>query len=178
MKYDNCRSFMYNQSTGLCTPGSWINEQHPPPSATEGQLFHSFDCNETPGFQLFHRPRFSACIWKSNKWLTYLQAKEDCRHHGGFLASVKTMDKLLLLEEEFGISEDVWVGCDEMREEGRFVWIEDGEVLPLGSPLFAEYQPDDREGDEDCLCLQQEGKKLGDWICSAFFHYFCEIPVP
>lgn len=178
LKYDNCRSVMYNKSTGLCTPGSWMNDDHPPPSAIEGDLYHSFHCNESQGFRVIHSRSKLACVGKFGPPMTYLQAKEACRRRGGFLASVKTWDKLMMLRDTFGVYEEVWVGGDELKEEGRFVWVEDGKLLPIGSSLFADYQPDNRLGDEDCLCLQQIGQELGDWMCSSLFKYFCEVSIP
>ncbi|GFO12122.1 collectin-11 [Plakobranchus ocellatus] len=61
----------------------------------------------------------------------YFEAQDECEKNQGFLAMPKTkkinqflVDNLL----ELGIREDVFIGLNDMREEGKFRW-EDGNTL-------------------------------------------------
>lgn len=178
VRFTKCRSFMFNHNTGLCSPGSWINSQQPVPTEAEGDLYHSFECDESKNFTLYTHSGITACISLPGQKLSYQRADQACSDMGGFLASVKTKEKLYLIVSLFGTGNQVWIGCDELDVTGTYVWKEDGEVFQIPSPLLGVSQPDNHDGPEDCLSIQLDGEYLGDWLCSMEFYFACEISVP
>ena len=68
--------------------------------------------------------------------------------------------------------------ADELHLGGRLVndvweWM-DGTSIPLGPPMWANFEPNNHSGDEYCLILLNN-RKFYDITCDFAAHYICEM---
>ena len=107
------------------------------------------------------------------KKLTFTDAEAFCRDLGGHLVSVESPEKNA---EVFNKSERewVWLGGTDEAEEGDWIW-KDGKPWKFTS--WANHQPDDKNGDEDCVYLKTE-TDLPKWYnepCSWLLFFVCQV---
>lgn len=69
---------------------------------------------------------------------------------------------------------DAWIGASDLSREGEFTWA-DGAGLTFSS--WADAQPDDFGGAEDCVELLLRDGTWNDQQCSEPNAYLCERPV-
>ncbi|BFZ21559.1 hypothetical protein BsWGS_24598 [Bradybaena similaris] len=176
-KYENCTSFLFNSATGLCTPGAYINEKQPLPSSAEGDFFQSFYCDTSKGFSVRTFGNTVACAAAFGP-ATYQHADEDCQSKGAYLMPVRTAEKYYLLIYNLTGNRDTWVGCDDIQQEGTFIWKEDGRRLTAAekSAVFGAGEPNDHLGAEDCMTYHSDWLGLWDYNCSYEHFYACEMP--
>lgn len=175
-RYADCRSFMFNPDTGLCTPGASISRAEPAPNSTEGFLYYS--CDSEKGFSLQTHESTLACVGLFRTKLSYTLADASCTSKGGFLMSVKNLDKLIILTQIWETN-NTWVGCDDLAQAGEYRWKEDGELLTdlTKSTVFSKNEPDYGKG-QDCVNIGAGSAKLMDMLCQMPAHYVCEILLP
>ncbi|CAG5128921.1 unnamed protein product [Candidula unifasciata] len=166
---------MFNYETGLCTPGSSISRIELPPSSAEGSLYYS--CDSHQGFSLKTYGSTVACVGLFRPKLNYTMADAECTNKGGFLMSVKTVDKLIILTQIWDFN-NTWVGCDDLAEQGQYRWKEDGDLLTTEtiSSIFSKNEPSDNG--QDCVNIGAGSGKLGDMLCQMSAPYVCEILLP
>ncbi|CAG5133364.1 unnamed protein product [Candidula unifasciata] len=170
-KYSTCWSFLYNSTTGLCTPSSSFDSQQQLPTVAEGDLYNSLTCTLN-GFQMYTQNLTTICV-SEGFYADYVEADKRCRKFGGVLMSVKTYDRIGILLAAFSASES-WVGCDDLDNDGIFRWKEDNEALSedeisllfLGKPT------------KQCISYDSSERKLTSSDCSYYLNYFCEMPLP
>ena len=107
------------------------------------------------------------------KKLTFTDAEAFCLNLGGHLVSVESPEKNA---QVFNKSERewVWLGGTDTAEEGDWIW-KDGKAWKFTS--WANHQPDDKTGDEDCVYLKTE-TDLPKWYnepCSWLLFFLCQI---
>ena len=107
------------------------------------------------------------------KKLRFTDAEAFCLNLGGHLVSVESPEKNV---EVFNKSERewVWLGGTDEAEEGDWVW-KDGEPWKFTS--WANHQPDNRDGDEDCVYLKTE-TEMPKWYnepCSWHLFFLCQV---
>ncbi|XP_055880928.1 CD209 antigen-like [Biomphalaria glabrata] len=137
----------------------------------------SVACRKNPGFgQVFYESA-RMCLFWSNDTKTFADAKADCEAKGARLGVFQGADKMALLTSQLKTwSSDIWIGLDDIQNEGTFVW-HDGTVLDKKDyyPLyFDKVNPDDFENNQDCVQFWQAGGKLDDDSCSKSKNYVCE----
>ena len=120
------------------------------------------------------RGHFS-CLKRLNEAATYLEASTQCNNSGGYLASVKTRDKLEMI---LGITGKVghWVGMDDRGEEGMFRWQEDNQVLTLEQQLavFEPREPNKANPDGNCVRINGFTGRLFGTSCASRVYSLCE----
>ena len=85
----------------------------------------------------------------------------------------------LLLHAGFtwGMDAMLWMGGDDLLEEGDFVW-SDGSHLPINDPVWSSGEPNNgANGDEHCLTIYPIVYKLNDAFCSYRIFYVCQIDI-
>ncbi|CAG5129333.1 unnamed protein product [Candidula unifasciata] len=167
---------MFKSTTGLCTPSALTNETQPFPTSEEGDLFQSFHCNTSTGFSAAIYGDTVVCVALFGP-ANYAEAGADCQDKGAYLASVKTSDKYSFLSQVAG-NHNVWVGCDDLLQEGTFVWREDGQEVTLieRTNVFDPSDPATDDDLEDCISFQPSHSGLRDDDCSLSQSYVCEMP--
>ncbi|CAB4017889.1 Hypothetical predicted protein [Paramuricea clavata] len=105
------------------------------------------------------------------------EAKKVCLEKKGDLASTSSKEEQAFLFRTFvetnsASGDFVWVGLNDIAEEGTFVWTD-------GSPntyaKFADGQPDNYVNNEHCInILKLENGDYGDAPCDATFTFICE----
>ncbi|RUS81657.1 hypothetical protein EGW08_010574 [Elysia chlorotica] len=187
-----CTSYLHNASTGLCVPAPEPTSLVTQMESGLGDLYVT--CDTPGGFSMYRHGSAAACIAviKSPK-VNFTLAASYCEQMGGYLASVKTLDKLKMFNELLGDASNFWVGMDDMVEEGRYVWLEDGteafrENATYSSRQMAEIamnglwdhprEPNNFENDEHCIQLKQSTThgelRLNDYKCYTNSKFICE----
>ena len=64
----------------------------------------------------------------------------------------------------------IGIGMNDIAEEGVYIW-DDGS--PVTHIRFAQYEPNNYGGDEDCMALWTEDGGLADYGCNGFY-FICE----
>ncbi|XP_078695922.1 uncharacterized protein LOC144924510 isoform X2 [Branchiostoma floridae x Branchiostoma belcheri] len=112
------------------------------------------------------------CYKFSTDKMTFKAAKDACQRDGGMLATIDAQDTNDLVVKEIRAGRDsYWIGLNDVREEGSFVWSDEAK-----SPaVYTNWQPDqpDNGGGEDCV----EMTKNQDWNdlpCSSKLNFICE----
>ena len=101
---------------------------------------------------------------------TYEEATSVCNFLGGYLASVKTAEKLALVATLAG-SEMMWVGLDETVSVGQYVWQEDGSTATEVMFGLGEYT---NPGVEECVMFWAPVGGLADFVCRSICSALCE----
>ncbi|KAI8517186.1 response to nematode [Branchiostoma belcheri] len=112
------------------------------------------------------------CYKFSTDKMTFKAAKDACQRDGGMLATIDAQDTNDLVVKEIRAGGDsYWIGLNDVREEGSFVWSDEA-----NSPaVYTNWHPDqpDNGGGEDCV----EMTKNQDWNdlpCSSKLNFICE----
>nr|XP_039249899.1 C-type lectin lectoxin-Thr1-like [Styela clava] len=109
---------------------------------------------------------------------TYAEAKANCKRYGGNLASAGIRDEnirreILPLVKSGGYK--TWIGLNDIQEENTFIW-EDGVTATAGSTPWHEGEPNNFDGNEDCVeVVRRSNWELNDNICTHQYKYLCEI---
>ena len=119
--------------------------------------------------QVFNETCFHFVLYK---WVSYGEASKACSKFGGTLALPKTKplndyltDQLL---NHYDISEDVWIGLHDKKEDTKFVWEDNSDLewhnfakrSGLNNPWLI-------SGNEDCVALDPGDE--GQW-----YDYQCD----
>jgi cysteine-rich repeat protein len=101
-------------------------------------------------------------------WLTM---RDLCISVGGDLASFSDASELAVVLP-VAANFSPWIGFSDINLEGTFVW-SNGDAVTFTN--FAAGQPDDFNGNEDCVHLLGDGT-WNDFPCTKTNHPLCEIP--
>ncbi|CAL1526002.1 unnamed protein product [Lymnaea stagnalis] len=178
-EFRSCYSVTHDETTNMCTPGSWLvlNPSIPLPQAP-GKIYSTgARCNEASKFKYYKQDDVAACYWASDSMLNYKDSKENCSANGAHLYTIKLMEKWTILKKiTSGPNGNYWIGLDDIREEDVFRWVDDDSRMSesLRQELFNKYQPDNWNNTEDCAYLKGAGK-LNDENCLHPFKFVCEM---
>ena len=91
--------------------------------------------------------------------------------------TAKTSEKLDLVYK-FANDAGLWVGLDDLAEEGRHVWQQDGSELTndVLEEVFAPNEPNGYWDKEDCCIFYAYNKKVFDYVCDPPAEVLCETP--
>ena len=73
-----------------------------------------------------------------------------CEEKGGWLAEILSPEENSSLKQ-LSIGFTYWIGLTDSAVEGQFVWQHSSK--PLNWSNWADNQPDDNDGDEDCVVV-------------------------
>ncbi|KAH9491452.1 hypothetical protein Btru_049902 [Bulinus truncatus] len=175
---------MYNRLIKLCTPCGGISAYSPSPTVMEGDLFFTDSCDGYPDFRLYSelvlQVVYAAYI---NIYLNYTDAVSVCQCLSSNMYSAQIMDKYLLHLNITKLENYDWLGLDDIKTEGKFIWAEDGAEINASLKLliFAPGQPDNGWGsNEDCVQIIPVGQnyfgKINDANCGNLARFVCEKP--
>ena len=193
--FPNCSSYIYNSTTGHCVQAISPDLLAPQMDSGQGDLYVT--CDAEKGYRLHRYGSAAACIAVVHSPRgNFTEASEHCEDMGGYLASVRTWDKLQLLTTAMGGNTTFWVGLDDIDEEGTYVWKNDGAVAFSGNAnvTAAEMaeatmyglwdhprEPNDFNGNEDCVQVKYSATlndlRLNDFRCSTNSKFICEMQV-
>ncbi|KAH9491467.1 hypothetical protein Btru_049947 [Bulinus truncatus] len=149
--------FMYNKTTNLCTPCAGIDATSSTPIIQEGDLYFIESCNGYPDFRWYSLPliplfpKVYAAYFR--QFLNYTETTSVCECLESNMFSPKYPDKLTYFLNITDLQSYDWVGLDDIKNEGKFVWAEDGTEIDDVQKLaiFALGQPDNGGSNEDCV---------------------------
>ncbi|XP_039862762.1 CD209 antigen-like protein E isoform X1 [Simochromis diagramma] len=97
-------------------------------------------------------------------------AVKDCRDRGTYLVVIDFPEEQNFLSTI--TIEEAWIGLNDKEQEGTWKWV-DG--TPLSLTYWADAQPDDGGGKEDCVHVRKDKKKSwNDLSCSTSLKWICE----
>ena len=116
-----------------------------------------------------------SCLKQLTPSVSYSQATTECNSLGGYLASVKTVEKLEMVKD-FAKERNHWVGMDDLAKEGVHRWQEDNQILTVEQQLavFKTGEPNNDYGVEDCVHYRGSHRNLNDIHCWATMYALCE----
>jgi hypothetical protein len=110
-------------------------------------------------------------------WVAELEtwdgARDACSAWGGRLAHIDAQSEDDRLAQY--MSADSWIGAVARGDAAAHTW-EDGSALTFTN--WANDQPDDFEGDEDCVEKLQRNAQWNDQLCDEKNAFFCERSGP
>ncbi|XP_037810565.1 C-type lectin 37Db-like [Lucilia sericata] len=110
--------------------------------------------------------------------VSWYKATIICRSLGGYLASIDTQQELKdlsnLLTSTYGTDRTWWLSGSDQDSEDDFYWYSTGRRL--GYADWAPNQPDNKNGDENCIYLEyrRPSFQMYDGKCDRKMYYICE----
>ncbi|XP_067261363.1 CD209 antigen-like protein E [Chanodichthys erythropterus] len=104
--------------------------------------------------------------------LNWSESRKYCRDRGADLVIINTEEKQKFISSI--VKESVWIGLSDIETEGRMMWVDNS---PLNQEFWFKDQPDDYNGNEDCVELiptQDAGNNWNDLPCSHKRKGICE----
>ncbi|GFN84701.1 C-type lectin [Plakobranchus ocellatus] len=196
---ESCRQssgFRYDSVTGDCIPVLWLHrgyggivvtagteEDYPVSVYFSRQINGS--CPHMFEFVPYGSEGRSSCLLEITSLQPYQNATAECNSFGGYLASVRTADKYQLIKT-YAKGQYMWIGLDDIEEEGVHVWQEDGSLFTsaddraVGDKIFS-LRKYSIKG--DCVRYQEFGHQdtyhINDMACTLKHKALCEIqPLP
>ncbi|XP_026181715.1 ladderlectin-like isoform X2 [Mastacembelus armatus] len=117
------------------------------------------------------RPSKNRCFTYVPKAMTWPDAEKNCLLQNGWLASVLDAEENAVIQKVISDAKGtglIWLGGHDITQEGKWKWI-DG--TPFTYTKWRPGQPDNWQGNEDCLHLNAEGK----WFWNDLD---CQTPLP
>ncbi|ROL52041.1 CD209 antigen [Anabarilius grahami] len=108
----------------------------------------------------------------SSELKNWSESRQYCRDRGADLVIINTEEKQRFISSV--IKENVWIGLSDIETEGRMIWVDNS---PLNRGFWCKDQPDDYEGNEDCVELFPTKGPVNNWndvSCSHKRKAFCE----
>ncbi|XP_036955044.1 C-type lectin domain family 4 member E-like [Acanthopagrus latus] len=122
-----------------------------------------------------------SCYLLSVAAVTWSQAEEKCRTHGGHLVVLNSVEELDYISKIVEIQHSYWIGLVEREHEGHWSWV-DGTDFNSTPTYWDEGQPDNwdyRQNGEDCGQIhgseRRKRKMWNDADCHLTYRFICEI---
>ncbi|XP_066536664.1 macrophage mannose receptor 1-like isoform X2 [Hoplias malabaricus] len=106
---------------------------------------------------------------------TWQEAKDTCRHEGGDLLSILSVEEQSFVISQLGYSktDEVWIGFNDLKTKMLFEWSDDSSVPFV---FWDKNEPSDKTAlKEDCVIMRGEEGKWADQICQKKYGYICKI---
>uniref|UniRef100_A0A668A7B0 C-type lectin domain-containing protein n=1 Tax=Myripristis murdjan TaxID=586833 RepID=A0A668A7B0_9TELE len=114
----------------------------------------------------------SSCYFISSESKNWNESRQDCLRRGADLVIINSREENSFLKN-FRVR--LWIGLSDLETEGEWKWV-DGSSLSYTS--WAEGQPDDYGGKEDCGVLRPVYDGWNDFPCSLGRPWICEKKTP
>uniref|UniRef100_A0A8C1S9Z0 C-type lectin domain-containing protein n=1 Tax=Cyprinus carpio TaxID=7962 RepID=A0A8C1S9Z0_CYPCA len=129
---------------------------------------------------MFHVHSFIKCIllcgsgwlFMSSELKSWSDSRQYCRDHGADLVIINTEEKQRHISSF--TKERVWIGLSDRENEANMKWVDNS---PLKQGFWLKGEPNDQNGNEDCIELMPSNPVLNNWNdlpCSAKRNVFCE----
>lgn len=101
----------------------------------------------------------------------HLSSRRDYLQKSG---SVQNLDTLMMLKD-VSSGHSFQIGCNDMDNEGQFVWEEDGSELKndMIKKLFGPGEPNNK-GNQDCCRYKDVIDRMDDMECTELYPFVCE----
>ncbi|XP_048239959.1 uncharacterized protein LOC124139980 isoform X2 [Haliotis rufescens] len=121
-----------------------------------------------------------SCYMHRNQKMTFIKASEYCRQHHGYLTEIETATESAYVKAFLKgkiIDDGVWLGANDIRFEGYYVW--DKSENPLNYTDWYPGEPNQKTVEEDCMSSWKvEGYQWADHYCDRpDLEPFCETEV-
>ncbi|GFR93870.1 C-type lectin [Elysia marginata] len=114
--------------------------------------------------------------------VNYYHASDLCRENQGHLVSTRTTEKMQLIQSFMNADiPNIWIGANDIQQEGTFVWEDDGSPMTAQQQLelFRPGEPSDGGpgNTEDCVSLYYRIPNLNDATCHSTYAFVCEMQI-
>lgn len=100
---------------------------------------------------------------------SWASARSSCEDWGGELVEITTPEENELLTAQ--VEGSTWIGANDLQNEGEMVW---ASGAPVDYATWAPAQPDDFEGQEDCVERRAPDGLWNDAPCEGAKRAVCE----
>lgn len=111
-------------------------------------------------------------VYISTEEKSWSDGRQFCRDCGGDLIIINTGEKQRYISSiATGV---VWIGLSDIAEEGKMKWVDN---TTLNKGFWAENEPNDYSGSEDCVELNPKKTVLNNWNdipCTNKRRWICE----
>ncbi|XP_026181663.1 ladderlectin-like [Mastacembelus armatus] len=124
-----------------------------------------FDCLDV------WRPSKNRCFIYVPKAMSWADAQKNCLLQNGWLASVRDAKEYAAIQKVITDAKGTgltWLGGHDITQEGKWIWIDE---TPFKYTNWAPVEPDNYQGNEDCLHIFTEGR----WFWNDLD---CKNPLP
>ncbi|KTF93065.1 hypothetical protein cypCar_00014654 [Cyprinus carpio] len=111
-------------------------------------------------------------LFVSKKAMSWYASRQYCRDRGADLVIIKSIEKQRLMSSL--VSERAWIGLSDIVSEGNLTWVDNS---PLNQGFWFEGEPNDEDGNEDCVEIMAFSSILDNWNdlpCSSKRKGICE----
>ncbi|GFO35667.1 C-type lectin [Plakobranchus ocellatus] len=181
------RGFLYEPVSGQCTPVLWLHQGSGGTIVSAGSVdAHLASLFLRDNIDGFCQDGFKAwkygseghftCLLELTSLSSYQKATAECNSLGGYLASVRTVEELEMVKV-LAKGTSMWIGLDDLEEEGVFKWQEDGKIM-----TDAEYDatfinaPNNMDNNQHCVEYGHKSLSFNDDFCDNLMKAICEIP--
>ncbi|XP_026181790.1 type-2 ice-structuring protein-like [Mastacembelus armatus] len=131
---------------------------------TSAEGFNYFDCLDD------WDPINFRCFKYVPKAMTWADAQKNCRSYKANLAYVRDAKENGKIQEMIRQGKAAWIGSTDAQKEGCWSWV-DGSTFTYAN--WAPGQPDNYQGNENCLQISTEGKQWSDVNCDQLLPSVC-----
>ncbi|XP_026066019.1 C-type lectin domain family 4 member M-like [Carassius auratus] len=110
----------------------------------------------------------------SKKAMSWSASRQYCRDRGGDLVIINSVEKQRLMSSLVRLSERSWIGLSDIVNEGNLTWVDNS---PLNRGFWFEGEPNDEDGNEDCVEIMGLSSILNNWNdlpCASKRKAICE----
>ncbi|KAK0067722.1 C-type lectin domain family 4 member M, partial [Biomphalaria pfeifferi] len=109
-------------------------------------------CNTNDSFRLYIKGSVIACVWLSSSVSSYTTARNNCNAMSTHLYTIKTLEKLQILQENYVSNGKIWIGLNDIVEEGVYRWEDDDSICDdsCKTMIHAQNEPNNYGNSEDC----------------------------
>jgi hypothetical protein len=109
--------------------------------------------------------------------MTWYQARDDCIAQGRGLVKIASQaDNDAVTTFSLGAGSDVWIGLNDLAEQGQYVWVADGSPLGEFDNWFPG-EPNHDRGTEFCAEFRYSNRNWNDETCTSSRTGVCELQV-
>ncbi|KAK0040639.1 C-type lectin mannose-binding isoform [Biomphalaria pfeifferi] len=133
-----------------------------------------FYCPTDRGFNEVAINNTRLCAFVSNTTANYYTAASICKQNNGLLMTVKTPERVNLLKALMRNNSCVYIGLDDIVQEGNFVWSDGTLLSQTEMAIFNVGTPTPTNSAEDCVVYYRI-YGANDLSCNKLQQYVCEF---
>ncbi|KAI8747670.1 CD209 antigen protein E [Biomphalaria glabrata] len=174
-----CQHFFYDSENKICLGGADLGSAGIKASSRDSLYSQSTQyCDVSLGYNSTIMIAYGLCLFISKSISTFSAANTFCSSIQGRLVMIKAITKkdLILNIMQDNNIRSVWIGLDDVQNEGIYVWSNGDVAKPTEMTLFLPRQPDNLNN-SDCIILLRIYQGLDDTACSRNETYFCEYVI-